>query len=226
MPVEVVLSTPKALASALERIQKGSSGIEGLIQRLLKSEIDSEDVDADKLRHLVGDDAVIKLVDHLIEEAMRARASDIHIEPQPQARHARPLPHRRPTGRRCILPPAGYATRAVVSRIKVDGGSSTSPSNRKPQDGRMPSALSTARRSTCGSPTLPSGDRREGGACVSWTSSGVTFNPGRARHVEPHSLGEIQARCFASPLRHRDAGHRSDRFAAKTTTPVLSDGSS
>ncbi|MCK5944697.1 MAG: type II/IV secretion system protein [Planctomycetes bacterium] len=133
MPVEVVLSTPKAIQSALDRVQKGSSGIEGLIQRLLKSEIDSDSVDADKLRTLVGDDAVIQLVDHLIEEGMRARASDIHIEPQRDGLRVRI----RVDGDldTLYLLPAGLH-RAVVARIKVASGMDIGES-RKPQDGRI-----------------------------------------------------------------------------------------
>lgn len=133
MPVEVVLATPKSIASALERLQRGSSGIEGLIQRLLKSEIDSANVDADKLRTMVGDDAVIKLVDHLIEEGMRARASDIHIEPQRDGLRVRI----RVDGDldTLYLLPAGLH-RAVVARIKVSSGMDIGES-RKPQDGRI-----------------------------------------------------------------------------------------
>lgn len=55
LPVQVVLATPQAIAATLERMQRGSSGIEGLIQRLLKAEIDIQSVsDADKLRRMVA----------------------------------------------------------------------------------------------------------------------------------------------------------------------------
>jgi type IV pilus assembly protein PilB len=132
--VEVVLATPQAIGAALQRIQKGSSGIEGLIQRLLKSEIDSQSVaDADKLRRLVGDDAVVKLVDHLIAEALRARASDIHVEPQRDGLRVRI----RVDGDLDTLYelPAGLH-RAVVARIKVVSNMDIGES-RKPQDGRI-----------------------------------------------------------------------------------------
>ena len=133
MPVEVVLATPKSIALALARLQRGSSGIEGLIQQLKRSEIDSANVDADKLRTLVGDDAVIKLVDHLIEEGMRARASDIHIEPQRDGLRVRI----RVDGDldTLYLLPAGLH-RAVAARIKVASGMDIGES-RKPQDGRI-----------------------------------------------------------------------------------------
>ncbi len=134
LSVQVVLATPGSIAIAVERQQKGSSGIEGLIQRLMKSEIGQDSVsDADKLRRMVGDDAVIKLVDHLIEEAMRARASDIHIEPQRDGLRVRI----RVDGDLDTLYtlPAGLH-RAVTARIKVASNMDIGES-RKPQDGRI-----------------------------------------------------------------------------------------
>jgi type IV pilus assembly protein PilB len=133
LPVQTVLATPDSIAAALQRLQRGSHGIEGLIQRLMKSEIDSQSVDADKLRRLVGDDAVVKLVDHLIEEGMRARASDIHVEPQRDGLRVRI----RVDGDLDTLYvlPAGLQ-RAVVARIKVASNMDIGE-NRKPQDGRI-----------------------------------------------------------------------------------------
>jgi len=132
--VQVVLATPPAIAAALERLQKGTSGIEGLIQRLQKAEIDTQSVsDADKLRRLVGEDAVVKLVDHLIEEGMRARASDIHVEPQRDGLRIRI----RVDGEMDTMYtlPAGLH-RAAVARIKVAANMDIGEC-RKPQDGRI-----------------------------------------------------------------------------------------
>jgi type IV pilus assembly protein PilB len=133
MSVQVVLATPASIAAAIGRVQKGSTGIEALIQRLMKSEIDSQTVDAEKLRKLVGDDAVVKLVEHLIDEAMRARASDIHVEPQRDGLRVRI----RVDGDLDTLYtlPAGLH-RAVVARIKVASNMDIGES-RKPQDGRI-----------------------------------------------------------------------------------------
>ncbi len=132
--VQVVMSPPAAIVRTVERLERATSGIEGLIQRLLKAEIDVHSVDdADKLRRLVGDDAVVQLVDHLIDEALRARASDIHVEPQRDSLRVRirvdgdlDTLYRLPTG----------LHRAVVARIKVASGMDLGES-RKPQDGRI-----------------------------------------------------------------------------------------
>ncbi|MCR9246613.1 MAG: GspE/PulE family protein [bacterium] len=134
MSVEIALATPEAIRAAVERLQKGAAGIEGLIQKLLKAEIDTQTVaDGDKLRRLVGDDAVIQLVDHLIDESLRLRASDLHVEPQRDTLRIRV----RVDGEMDSLYalPVGLH-RAVVARIKVASGMDIGES-RKPQDGRI-----------------------------------------------------------------------------------------
>jgi type IV pilus assembly protein PilB len=133
-PVQVVMAPPSAIERALARLERSLSGIEGLIARIQKSEIDLSTVDdADKLRRVVGEDAVVQLVDYLLEEALRVGASDIHIEPQRRALRVR----LRIDG--CLetlhrLPPGLH--RAVCSRLKVLGGLDIGES-RKPQDGRF-----------------------------------------------------------------------------------------
>ena len=133
-PIQVVIAPPAAIERTLERLGRSSTGIEGLIQRLLKAEIAVDAVnDADKLRRMVGDDAVVQLVDHLIEEALRARASDVHVEPRREGLRIRI----RVDGDLETLYelPAGLH-RAVVARIKVIAGMDLGES-RKPQDGRI-----------------------------------------------------------------------------------------
>lgn len=188
MPVEVILATPTSIASALERLQRGSSGIEGLIQRLLKSEFDVASVDAEKLRTLVGDDAVIKLVDHIIEEGMRARASDIHIEPQRDGLRIR---IRVDGGLDTLyLLPAGLH-RAVVARIKVSSGMDIGES-RKPQDGRLAVSEKVELRVS----VLPS-VLGEKAVMRVLDRSGVTHDPGKLG-MSKHNL-DLFRRGFSSP---------------------------
>ncbi len=186
--VQVVLATPDSIAAALGRLQKGQTGIEGLIQRLLKSEIDSQSVDADKLRRLVGDDAVIKLVDHLIEEGMRARASDIHIEPQRDCLRVRirvdgdmDTLYSLPTG----------LQRAVVARIKVASNMDIGES-RKPQDGRIAVSAKVELRVS----VLPS-VLGEKAVMRVLDRSGVTLDPGKLE-MSKHNL-DLFRRGYSSP---------------------------
>jgi general secretion pathway protein E len=98
-------------------------------------ELDStvEDLEIDRLKDLASDAPVIRLVQRLIDEAVAAKASDIHLEPseeslvvrfrldgmlRPQATHAKPL------------------AAPVVSRIKVMAGLDIAE-RRMPQDGRI-----------------------------------------------------------------------------------------
>ncbi|MBL8753132.1 MAG: type II/IV secretion system protein, partial [Planctomycetes bacterium] len=188
MSVQVVLATPQSIAAALGRMQKGTTGIEGLIQRLLKSEIDSQSVDADKLRRLVGDDAVVKLVDHLIEEGMRARASDIHIEPQRDGLRVRI----RVDGDLDTLYtlPAGLQ-RAVVARIKVASNMDIGES-RKPQDGRIAVSDKVELRVS----VLPS-VLGEKAVMRVLDRSGITLDPAKLE-MSKHNL-ELFRRGFTAP---------------------------
>ncbi|GAB4146697.1 MAG: hypothetical protein Fur0037_14770 [Planctomycetota bacterium] len=134
MPVQVMLATPESIEKAIERLERGLGGIEGLLSRIRDSAVDFSSVsDADKLREVVGDDAVVQLVDFLVEEGLRAGASDIHVEPQRECLRVRirvdgdlETTHSLPKG----------LHRAVVARIKVIGGMDIGES-RKPQDGRF-----------------------------------------------------------------------------------------
>ena len=188
LSVQVILATPQSIATALSRQTKGSSGIEGLIQRLLKSEIDSQSVDADKLRRLVGDDAVVKLVDHLIEEGMRARASDIHIEPQRDGLRVRI----RVDGEMDTLYtlPTGLQ-RAVVARIKVASNMDIGES-RKPQDGRISVSAKVELRVS----VLPS-VLGEKAVMRVLDRTGVTLDPAKLE-MSKHNL-DLFRRGFTSP---------------------------
>lgn len=187
--VQVVLATPQAITATLARIQKGSSGIEGLIQRLLKSEIDIQSVsDADKLRRMVGDDAVVQLVDHLIAEALRAKASDIHVEPQRDALRVRI----RVDGELDLMYelPAGLH-RAVVARIKVISKMDIGES-RKPQDGRIAVSDKVELRVS----VLPS-VLGEKAVLRVLDRSGVTLDPAKLE-MSTHNL-ELFRRGFTAP---------------------------
>lgn len=134
MPVQTYLAAPDAIQRALDRLERGRWGIENLIARAQQADVDLADAaDADQLRRLVGDDAVIQLVDYLIDEALRVGASDVHVEPQRGGLRVRV----RVDGDLELLhsfPPGLH--RAVVARIKVLAGMDIGE-NRKPQDGRI-----------------------------------------------------------------------------------------
>ena len=91
------------------------------------------DEDVDRLKDLASEAPVVRLVSHLIEEAVRVGASDIHVEPFPDRLAVR----FRVDGvlRDLPSPPLSFA-RAAVSRIKILANLNIAE-RRLPQDGRV-----------------------------------------------------------------------------------------
>jgi len=93
--------------------------------------------DLDRLKDLAGEAPVVRLVNHLIAEAARRRASDIHIEPYP----ARLAVRLRIDGILIDMPPPPVRlAKAVVSRIKILARLNIAE-RRLPQDGRIRHAI-------------------------------------------------------------------------------------
>jgi len=91
------------------------------------------DEDVERLKDLASEAPVVRLVSHLIEEAVRQGASDIHVEPFPDRLAVR----FRVDGvlRDLPSPPLSFA-RAAVSRIKILANLNIAE-RRLPQDGRV-----------------------------------------------------------------------------------------
>jgi general secretion pathway protein E len=87
----------------------------------------------DRLKDLASDAPVIRLVQRIVDEAVRQRASDIHIEPSDAALHIRfrrdGLLHEIETQQKDLAA-------SVVSRVKVMAGLNIAE-RRLPQDGRI-----------------------------------------------------------------------------------------
>ncbi|SNS53237.1 type II secretion system protein E (GspE) [Azospirillum sp. RU38E] len=109
-------------ASALDRILDDAAADQAL-----------EEAALDRLKDQASEAPVVRLVAHLIDEAVKARASDIHIEPFADALVLRyridGVLQNRP-------PPPPSLTRALVSRIKILAGLDIAE-RRLPQDGRV-----------------------------------------------------------------------------------------
>jgi general secretion pathway protein E len=92
-----------------------------------------EDEEVDRLKDLARDAPVIRLVQDLINRAIAAHASDIHLEPSERALHVR---LRLDGLLRELEPQPKELAAAVVSRIKVMAGLDIAE-RRLPQDGRI-----------------------------------------------------------------------------------------
>jgi len=128
------LALPSEVDLALERAYGGGrSAIDRIVADIDADEAPlAGDADVDRLKDLAGEAPVVRLVSHIVEEAARLRASDIHIEP-----FARELALRyRVDGvLRDVPPPPLALAPAVVSRIKILANLNIAE-RRLPQDGR------------------------------------------------------------------------------------------
>jgi type IV pilus assembly protein PilB len=135
--VEAVVATEAAVHSAIERSYAGKVTYETIMTEIERDA--SEGTQANQSVQIVdvekstGDAPVIKFVNLLLTEAIKLRASDIHIEPYEKKFRIR----FRIDGTlfEKIRPPPGIAN-AIASRIKIMGGLDISE-RRRPQDGRL-----------------------------------------------------------------------------------------
>ena len=132
--VRPAIGSPRGIQAALARQAKGRSGIEGLLASFDSDGGKNEAfANAQALKQITGSDAVVQLVDYLLEEALRQKASDIHLETMGDHLRCRyrvdgelETVHRFPLDVQAPL----------VSRIKVMSALDISE-KRKPQDGRF-----------------------------------------------------------------------------------------
>jgi len=137
--IQIYLSTPGDIGSALEQYKEGlSSEISKAIQETEEEvSIDKEelgaDTSADKVESIISDAPVARAVNILIEYAIKSRASDIHIEPRENYVQVRyridGILHDTMT-----LPKALMSS--IISRIKILS-SLRIDEHRIPQDGRI-----------------------------------------------------------------------------------------
>ncbi|MHC4238138.1 MAG: GspE/PulE family protein [Planctomycetota bacterium] len=142
--IKVVLSSAQEIRKAIEVIYHGSDIEEQQLRDLVEVEVGK---DADKDELLEADDGeadisseaaatkapVIRFVDLLLSQAVKSRASDVHIEPQERSMSIR----MRIDGVLCdMVPPARKMQAAVATRIKILSQMDIAE-RRLPQDGRF-----------------------------------------------------------------------------------------
>jgi general secretion pathway protein E len=129
-------SSSAVIQELIDRVY-GTSNIMQQIVEDLTSDIGdatmSDSDDLDRLKDLASEAPVVRLVNHLIAEAARRQASDIHIEPYPASLAVR----LRIDGILIDIPPPPVRlASAVVSRIKILARLNIAE-RRLPQDGRI-----------------------------------------------------------------------------------------
>jgi len=147
-PIKVVISSGAEIRRAIEIIYHGSDVEEQRLRELVQLEVSREEGNDDEKVESILEDAadadsnseaaatkapVIRFVDLLMSQAVKSRASDVHIEPQEESMTIR----MRIDGLlRDMVPPARHMQAAVVARIKILSKMNIAE-RRLPQDGRF-----------------------------------------------------------------------------------------
>lgn len=147
--IKPVISSPREIRQAIELIYHGSDLEEQQLRDLVEIEVGGSSIEDDVFLEdtmgpqVSGEDAankapVIRFVDLLMSQAVKTRASDIHIEPQENSTIVR----MRVDGvLRDMIPPAKKMQAAVIARIKIVAQLDIAE-RRLPQDGRFKMKIS------------------------------------------------------------------------------------
>ena len=128
--VAAVVATRADISEAIERYARSGEGVEDL------GDIGGEEEDAAslaQLREVVDDAPIVRFVNALIAEAVRDRASDIHIEPQ---EHQVRVRYRVDGVLHEVTTQSRRSHAAVTSRLKIMADLDIAE-RRVPQDGRI-----------------------------------------------------------------------------------------
>ena len=147
-PIKVVIGSAQEIRRAIEIIYHGSDVEEQRLRELVQCEVSrfdqSEDEKVESILEETSDAGtdneaeatkapVIRFVDLLLSQAVKSRASDVHIEPQEKSMMVR----MRIDGLlRDMVPPARNMQKAVLTRIKILSNLDIAE-RRLPQDGRL-----------------------------------------------------------------------------------------
>lgn len=151
-PVKVVLGSPHEIDSAIERIYHGSdveeqrlrdlvefetnplsSGGDLLVEELHADSTEADITETDMGKEAAGKAPVMRFVDLLLSQAVKSRASDIHIEPQDKSMTIRMRIDGILTE---MVPPPRKMQAAVLARVKILSQMNIAE-RRLPQDGRF-----------------------------------------------------------------------------------------
>jgi type IV pilus assembly protein PilB len=143
-PIKAVVSSPREVRQAIEMIYHGSEVEEQRLRDLVEVEVSTEQgrqgslvegtADADISSEEAANKApVIRFVDLLLRQAVKSRASDIHIEPQENSMIIR---MRVDGALRDMVPPPRRMQAAATTRVKILAKMDIAE-RRLPQDGRF-----------------------------------------------------------------------------------------
>jgi len=140
--VKVAVATPSSLDQAIEALYESKVNYDDVLNALGNENIEvvneDEEVDVKELERATGEAPVVRLVNALLTDAIRKRASDVHIEPYEKILRVR---FRVDGVLYEIMRPPLRLKNAITSRIKVMASLDIAE-RRLPQDGRIKMKLS------------------------------------------------------------------------------------
>jgi len=143
--IQATLASEREIREAIDAIYHGSHAQEKRIRHLVdglacsaepdKADGNGEQIDAPDIDGELGADKapVVQFVDLMLSQAVKSRASDIHIEPQ---EHSMVIRMRIDGMLREMVPPPAQMRSAVLARVKILSGMDIAE-RRLPQDGRL-----------------------------------------------------------------------------------------
>ena len=131
--LDIMIGLPSEVENAIEKLYGGGRSAMGQIVDNLTDENVGDEEDVDHLRDLASEAPVIRLVNIIMQRAVEARASDIHVEPFENRLKVR---YRIDGVLQEVESPPARSTAAVISRIKIMSKLNIAE-RRLPQDGRI-----------------------------------------------------------------------------------------
>jgi general secretion pathway protein E len=131
--VMVRVGLPSEIDALIERYYGSGRSVMGTIVEDLSEDATRSEDDVEHLRDLASEAPVIRLVNLVIQRAVEARASDIHVEPFENRLKVR---YRIDGVLEEVEAPPASSTAAVISRIKIMAKLNIAE-RRLPQDGRI-----------------------------------------------------------------------------------------
>lgn len=135
--VEVVVASEAALKAAIDRFYDQSASLADVMGEMEMEDFevvgDEEDVDVSSLERATEDAPVVKLVNLILTDAIKKKASDIHIEPYERTFRVR---YRIDGVLYEVMKPPLKLKNAITSRVKIMAELDIAE-RRLPQDGRI-----------------------------------------------------------------------------------------
>jgi type IV pilus assembly protein PilB len=129
--IQTVVVAHDGFLRVLNQYPALDDGVKAMIQEIKADQ--SDEMELESLRKLVDEAPVVRLVNVIVLQAVRQRASDIHIEPQEARVRVR---YRIDGSLYNVMTPPRHIHAAIISRIKIMAEMDIAE-RRLPQDGRI-----------------------------------------------------------------------------------------